>query len=744
MIRSSLTSRMWNAAGSACLALVLLFAAACEDSEPSAPAAPSPTQRPVPSPTVAPDPELAAQLRDEGEYVRAADAFGAVARATKGEARQAALLSQAQALMDAGHQAGARGVLDTLLAEADAASADAILATFMRGRILLALDDDAGALAAFTAYTTTGGPLTPYALAETAQIQARQGLLDDARATADAVMKSVLREEYRAAFALAFGEELERAGDDAGALAAYAQARALGGDEASALAHSGAVKLRLGDASWADDYAVAIARYPAAAGATEWIAALDAAAVPLSDYLRGVVDYRAYRDTDARAAFGRAIAADDHAAEATYYIAAMDERAGSIDAAIDGYARSYALDPASPQADDALWWRGRLLEIARRYEEAERIYAELASALPASPWVPDGQFHRALVLYRSGAYEGAAFGWGTLAQTSRGHERARALYWQGRAEQAAGFPQWATTLGTITVEFPDDYYGLRARVLLVGADKQEDAIDLDQRVDWTAIAAYLAKASGFNAAAPAPADGRWQIADDLERAGLRAESAAVALSKIADAEGDVARLYHITRRLHDGGRADLSARAAVSLLRAMGTSARDAPLDLYRVAYPAPYARLVEDAAREQGVSPLLLLALVRQESFFDARAGSPAGAIGLTQVIEPTGRTIAAELGIATFELADLYRPALSLRFGAHYLAQQIAAFDGNVYHALAAYNGGPGASHNAIEAGGDDIDLFVEDLEFDETRLYVRLVLENYARYRQLYAGADAPSLP
>ena len=57
---------------------------------------------------------------------------------------------------------------------------------------------------------------------------------------------------------------------------------------------------------------------------------------------------------------------------------------------------------------------------------------------------------------------------------------------------------------------------------------------------------------------------------------------------------------------------------------------------------------------------------------------------------------------------------------------------------------NGGPGTADNAIAAAGDDEDLFVEDLEFDETRLYVRRVMENYARYRQLYEGINRPSLP
>ena len=93
------------------------------------------------------------------------------------------------------------------------------------------------------------------------------------------------------------------------------------------------------------------------------------------------------------------------------------------------------------------------------------------------------------------------------------------------------------------------------------------------------------------------------------------------------------------------------------------------------------------------------------------------------------TGLAIATKLGIADFAANNLYRPKISLQFGASYLASQLAAFGGDPYRALAAYNAGPGAASDAADAAGSDDDLFVEELEFDETRLYVRLVMQNLA---------------
>jgi len=150
------------------------------------------------------------------------------------------------------------------------------------------------------------------------------------------------------------------------------------------------------------------------------------------------------------------------------------------------------------------------------------------------------------------------------------------------------------------------------------------------------------------------------------------------------------------------------------------------------LAYPQDFLPLVVTEGQRSHLSPLLLLALIRQESLFDAKAVSGAGALGLTQVIPSTGRDIARELKLADFAPTDLLRPVVSLRFGAHYLASQLALFDGIPWAALAAYNGGPGNAQRWLELAPDDPDLFVEAIDFSETRAFVKVVLANYALYR------------
>jgi soluble lytic murein transglycosylase len=165
---------------------------------------------------------------------------------------------------------------------------------------------------------------------------------------------------------------------------------------------------------------------------------------------------------------------------------------------------------------------------------------------------------------------------------------------------------------------------------------------------------------------------------------------------------------------------------------------------LLALAYPLEYLDLANEYAVANGFSPLLLLALVRQESLYDPGAVSFAGAMGLTQVMPATADQIASELNEPGFQYSDLMRPRVSLRFGAHYLGQQIEGFGWNTAAALAAFNGGPGNAAAWLETAGDDPDLMLESIAYAETRAYVELVLESYVLYLYAWGLMPEPALP
>jgi soluble lytic murein transglycosylase len=159
---------------------------------------------------------------------------------------------------------------------------------------------------------------------------------------------------------------------------------------------------------------------------------------------------------------------------------------------------------------------------------------------------------------------------------------------------------------------------------------------------------------------------------------------------------------------------------------------------LLRLVYPFPYRAAIEREARRNNVDPYLVAGLIRQESGFDARARSPAGALGLMQIMPATGTSLARELGVTGFRTARLAEPDLNLRMGTRYLATMLARYDGRLGDALVAYNAGPTrmARWRGFPEHGDP-ELFVERIPFAETRGYVRIVQANTAIYRALYGA-------
>ncbi|MBI2724324.1 MAG: transglycosylase SLT domain-containing protein [Chloroflexi bacterium] len=702
------------------------------------PPTPSPTATPVPA-----DPTLGEQLRKSGDFEAAAAVYRAVSEQASGREQQDARLAQAQLLVRTGRQAEARPVLEAWLA-AQGAGADASTARFLLASVLDDLGDGAAAIDGYGRYIDAGGVLTPYARIERAKLLARAGNTAAAQVDAGLVLAGDLLPDVKDSFTLSMARASEQGGDDPAALRWYAAASAA--SPATSLAGAGAIKRRLGDPSWLADYTQALTQYPDRGAPADLLAALDSVGAPVSDFTRGFVLYRAFRNPDARAAFERAISASDRPADSTYYLAALDERAGDNVAAIAGYRRVAALDPASALAPEALWWAGRLLAQGGRYSEAGGVFAQLAAAYPASPRRPDAAFQRGLVLYRSGDPSGAAAAWAAVADVSTGEEQQRARFWQGKALLEEKDPLGAPVLRQLAATTPRRYYALRAEVLLGANDTRKRNETLkDQPTDWDAIAAYLAANMGADPrGAVVATDPRWRMASELRAVALRPQADALERAALDAESRDHIRLFDTIRTATAAGETSLAARAAAALLALLPETAPPPPTDLQRLAYPPAYKDLATDAAGQSSVSPLLLMSLVRQESYFDPDAGSGAGALGLTQVVPSTGEAIASGLGVSAFTASDLYRPKLSLRFGASYLGDQLRSFDANPYQALAAYNGGPGTASNAITSSGGDDDLFVEDLEFDETKTYVRLVMQNYAYYRQLYLGLDRPSLP
>jgi len=153
----------------------------------------------------------------------------------------------------------------------------------------------------------------------------------------------------------------------------------------------------------------------------------------------------------------------------------------------------------------------------------------------------------------------------------------------------------------------------------------------------------------------------------------------------------------------------------------------------WQALYPFPFLDSIETWSQQRQLNPLLVTALIRQESRFMPGIRSDAGATGLMQVMPDTGAWIAKQIKLKQYQLND---PDDNIKLGTWYLDYTHQEYSGNSMLAIASYNAGPGAVADWVaKAGQQDPDAFVEKIPYSETKGYVKSVFENYWNYLRLY---------
>lgn len=404
---------------------------------------------------------------------------------------------------------------------------------------------------------------------------------------------------------------------------------------------------------------------------------------------------------------------------------------------------------ARPNGDYAAAAQRRLAALARvtvsdgwsatRDQDTAAGYAAWVAAHPESPRVPEARFFQGLALYRGGDFSGAVDVWSAwTGPDSATDVRARALYWMAKADEQLDRTEAARLrLSTAAALKPTSYYSARAADRLKGAVAWPDGgVALPPAAtpaEELEVERWIASWAGW-ARAPVPGDATALTRADLFSSVGLEQTATAELNRLIQTTEDP-RVVYQAGKLAYARRLWTSATRAGARLGAMSpaTVSVDAPVGVRRLSYPPAYGAQVAYESGQNNVGPLLLLSLMRQESFFDRFALSVAEARGLTQVIPPTGAHLAKSLGRATFRPDDLYDPDLAIAFGARYLRDQLTYFDGDVFRAVAAYNAGGGAAARWAR-GTADPDLFVESIGYAETREYVKSIYQYHAAYRAL----------
>lgn len=159
------------------------------------------------------------------------------------------------------------------------------------------------------------------------------------------------------------------------------------------------------------------------------------------------------------------------------------------------------------------------------------------------------------------------------------------------------------------------------------------------------------------------------------------------------------------------------------------------PRFLSRIYSPVRYLDLIETYSKRYRLDRNLVLALIREESFFRPNIISPARANGLMQLLYSTARPIAARQGMK-IRRWDLYTPRINISLGTDHLRELLDRYDDKLHLVLAAYNAGAHRVDSWLRQFGDvPDDQFIEMIPFTETRGYVKNILRNYYYYRFYY---------
>lgn len=452
---------------------------------------------------------------------------------------------------------------------------------------------------------------------------------------------------------------------------------------------------------------------------------------------------------------------DDHPGD-RFWAQAWDEMAYTLWAQLDRYdqaAQTY-LDFVSraPNAEEApqyLYWAARLYEINQKLDLAAQTWERMVVEYPASDLSYRGLFLAGICYYRLGDNARAQTVFQQLILLSPDTETLSAAHlWVGKIQARQGDNLAARTSWEQAANLdPTGYYSERAGELLEGKsplqidpDSYSLVVDLEKERNlaeaWLRSVFAIPDEINLSSTGPLSENIHFRRGTAFLEIGLFEEAGEAFDQVRVEIAQDPVNNFRLLNFLLDAGyyrHAILISRQILDLAHFDDASTLLAPIYFNRIRFGTYFSELIVPAANEIGLDPLVLFSLVRQESFFEWYAGSSAGARGLMQLIPSTGQEVASSLNWPPdYSAEDLERAFVNIRLGTEYLNQQFNRFgSGNLYVALAAYNGGPSNARNWYSIAGDDPDLFLEVVRFAETRNYILYISEAVHLYQRVYSG-------
>jgi soluble lytic murein transglycosylase len=387
-------------------------------------------------------------------------------------------------------------------------------------------------------------------------------------------------------------------------------------------------------------------------------------------------------------------------------------------ATLDRLVRDY---PKSQDAPDALRLKAEIFEAAGKPAEAEKVWVKLMTDYPDDDEAAHALWRLGwMSWFRNNDTETTAR-WGRL-HTAKGGQSIRdaTTYWLGRAWERRGDRDQANRLfGQLVRDVPRTYYGLLAA-------KRAPSGTPGTAAPFAFPADPLEALQG---------DTRFARAEALRGVGLRqfADEELDEITRTSVAEPK--RLYALSAAYVAEERYHLALRILRRHFLGVARGAAATPREFLEMFYPLGWREALTTAADRALVDPYLVAAVVREESSFHPGARSRVGARGLMQLMPDTGRAVAQSRQIPFPDADVLDQPVVNLELGSTFLAGLMREF-GDARLAAAAYNAGPTRVREWWSGRRtDDLEVWVDQIPYNETRAFVKRVMLSWEEYRRVY---------
>ena len=413
------------------------------------------------------------------------------------------------------------------------------------------------------------------------------------------------------------------------------------------------------------------------------------------------------------------------------------------------------LAPDSPEAPGFLYEAARILERKDDLDGAASLWLEMMNDYPSHERSYRALFLAGITRYRQAKYEEALtiFRRNVVLATNS-EDKAAAYLWLGKTYQAMQDIQNANSFYQQAENSdPSSFYGIRAGELInnqppltisgsydLGYDLNYERSEAD---NWVRSTFKIEASADLSGLGELGGDARFIRSYEFWQLGQYNLAQTEFESMQKEAASSPLNTYRLMNTFYSLGLyrpAILACRDLLDMAGLDDLSSLSVPIYFTHIRFGAYFRPQVVASANEEGIHPLILYALLRQESLFDPYIISSAGARGMAQFMPATAKETADLLGWpAGYTINDLNRPVVAVKFAASYLSRMQRYLNGDLFAALAAYNGGPGNAEVWKVLAQNDPDLMVEVVRAEETQTYLKQVMEFLNIYKLVYSHPE-----